>query len=107
MILPAFNHPAMIVPLTNSRFVALVSPEDYGRCMQFTWHLKRSHSNSYVSRTFWKGKGKYGTMRLHRFIMREPKDKDVHHKDGNPLVNIRENLVEVEKFHGNKYRFPK
>jgi len=81
------------VKLSNVKKFTFVDDEDYKRVKEFNWALT---IHGYVRR----GKrenGKQTKIYLHRFIMNAPKGKDVDHKDGNTLNNIKSNLRVVER----------
>lgn len=63
----------------------LVSECDFELLSRFAWH---KHSKNYVA-----GRIGSGYVLMHRFIMGAKGNLVVHHRDGNPLNNTRENLV--------------
>jgi hypothetical protein len=91
--------------------VVLVSDEDYERVNEYKWYAHESKTNGvhyryYACRKDWHPStdrqttmsdgrvvnGYYTIMRMHRFIIDCPRDKEVDHIDGNGLNNQRENL---------------
>ena len=68
--------------------------EDLNKLRALRWHLKRANGNVvYVASSKWRGK----TIYMHRFIMNCPKDKVVHHVNGDGLDNRKINLEKVDK----------
>lgn len=89
-----------IIPLSNSKQVAMVSDEDYELVRQYTWRLKPSSSKSYVC-TSKRVDGMIRTIYLHRFIMNPCERDDVHHRNTNTLNNQRDNLKAIpHDYHG-------
>ncbi len=83
------------LPLSNSPFVTWVDEDVFHLVKHRTWRVKESCRGEYVC-TSVQFDGKNGTVRLHRFIMNCPKDKHVHHRNGNVFMNVRRNLECVE-----------
>lgn len=81
-----------LIKLTQDRWV-MVDDEDYHWLMQWKWHAKKGRTTYYaVSGTNITGKpGKHG-IRMHRFILNTPDDKEVDHKNHNGLDNRRRNI---------------
>lgn len=71
-----------------------IDKDDFERTKSLKWHLKKSKGNKvYVASSKWKGK----TIYMHRYIMRCPKDKEVHHINGDGLDNRKSNLEVIDK----------
>ncbi len=84
--------PGMVqeIQLTRGQ-VALVDDEDFGRVMQYRWYANCSHGKVYYAvRCVYTPHR--ATIRLHRFILDAPPDKEVDHVSGDPLDNRRCNL---------------
>lgn len=67
---------------------ALVDDEDFEKCSKKSWYMTnrgRARSNHKIN-------DKWKLIFLHRFIMDFPKDKQIDHKNGDPLDNRRSNL---------------
>ena len=80
----------MLIDLTNSDKKAIIDDKNRDRVMKHKWYWKKSGENSYyVATNIHKT-----TVYLHRFILQPSPNKDVHHKDENPLNNLEENLEE-------------
>lgn len=73
-----------------------VDSKDYAHLKQWKWFPLQSHSKVYAARK-WQHDGKVYYFRMHRQIMDCPKDKVVHHKNGNTLDNRRKNLEILTK----------
>lgn len=82
-----------LIPLSNSKFVAVISKEDYRRVNRYSWHAHKSKGTKkkpgypYARATI-NGKKVY----LHRFIMNAPDWAHVDHKNHQTLDCRRENL---------------
>lgn len=76
------------IALTNGNF-SLVDLEDYNKIIQFNWYQDK---NGYAYRKTYLGNKKYKNLFLHRFILNEPKHKDVDHINHNVLDNRKINL---------------
>lgn len=71
----------------------IVSTADYAKLNKHKWCAKKSAVNWYAARGVWSPKTHTVTIiRMHRIIMHCPKNKQVHHKNGNTLDNRRGNL---------------
>lgn len=74
----------LILAIVNSDSKCMVDDEDYAILSRYSWSLDR------------KGYAKtsaFGTtIKMHRFLLNAPKNKQVDHIDGNPLNNQKENL---------------
>jgi hypothetical protein len=93
------------IKLSNSEQIAVVDDIDYELVSGFTWYLKSNgHGTFYVCTS---KRTEYGirTIRLHRLIMNPKKNEDIHHKNYNPLDNIRSNLERFDhKYHGYEFK---
>lgn len=71
--------------------VALIDDDDFERVNQFKWSfgVSKRDKTIYVKRRDW-SKKEY--IKLHRFILNAPKNKQVDHIDGNGLNNQKSNL---------------
>jgi len=73
--------------------IVKIDKDDFERTKSKKWHLKKSKGNKvYVASSQWKGR----TIYMHRFIMRCPKDKEVHHINGDGLDNRKSNLEVID-----------
>ena len=88
------------VELTNSNIVAQVDDCDYEKILNFKWRIALSrHGNiKGVTMTYRSiCENTYHKFMLHSFILfggaRIEEGKVIHHIDGNPLNNQRENLL--------------
>lgn len=79
------------VVLTNSFKTALIDDHNAALVLQYSWYLKRASFNWYVATSVRQG-NKVKTILLHRLIMPTDKKHDIHHKNGNPLNNLENNL---------------
>lgn len=84
----------MLLTLTNTDKKAIIDDKNYDRIMKFNWYLKKSEEGLYYVATNICENGKRTTLYLHRFILDPSPNKDIHHKDENPLNNLEENLEE-------------
>ena len=84
----------MLITLGNTDKKTVIDAKHYDRVMKFNWYWKKSGENSYYVATNIRENGKTTTLYLHRLILQPSPDKDVHHKDENPLNNLEENLEE-------------
>lgn len=81
------------IPLTQDKF-ALVDDEDYNYLNQWKWCAatkKRKDGKESIFYAICCG-GEYGRIRMHRLIMKTPKELEVDHKDGDGLNNQKHNL---------------
>ncbi len=74
------------IPVTRGRF-AIVDGADYYRLVRFRWHAVFNSKTFYAARI---ERGK--TIKMHREIMRAPKELVVDHVDRDGLNNRRDNL---------------
>src|SRR6266850_860597 len=82
----------MRIPLTQGKF-AIVNRKDFSRFKNFKWHALRSKNTFYAVRNTVKN-GKRGMVLLHREILGAGDSKfRGHHKDGNGLNNLRQNIL--------------
>lgn len=70
---------------------AIIDKGDYERCKSVRWRLTVSR-NGKRKEVITGSPHKKNMISLHRFIMNEPNDKVVDHKDGNTLDNRKQNL---------------
>ena len=80
-----------LIPLTQGKF-ALVDDEDFDWLNQYKWHTSKDSHTFYAVRQCRSQKGKRTTIRMHREILRPPVGREIDHKDGNGLNNLRCNL---------------
>jgi hypothetical protein len=73
------------VPLGRSGRYTIVDLSDWGRVLQFRWHVS---AQGYAVR---RGKGERGVS-LHRFLLDAPPGVEVDHRNGDSLDNRRTNL---------------
>lgn len=78
------------IPLTQG-YVALVDDEDYPRVVVYDWAVEIRPNTCYASSNLGQGRGG-ARIRLHRFILEPPSDKQVDHKNRNGLDCRRENM---------------
>ena len=71
------------IPLTRGQY-AIVDPEDYKWLMEFKWHTNCSRGKFYAVNS--------RSQKMHRLIMKAPRDKFVDHINGNGLDNRKANL---------------
>lgn len=74
-----FRDGGRLVPLTQGQF-AIVDEQDYPAVMAWDWSFHDGYATGAKS------------VRMHRFILDAPCDKQVDHINGNPLDNRRSNL---------------
>jgi hypothetical protein len=79
------------IPLSKGLF-AIVDAENYEWLMQWEWSVVAGRNTWYAARRATKRDGAIGSVRMHRVIMVAPAGMDVDHRNGNGLINIRENL---------------
>ena len=84
----------MLLALTNTNKKAIIDGKNYDKVSKFKWYWKKSEKNLYYVATNIRIGKKSTTLYLHRFLLQPSPDKDVHHKDGNTLNNLEENLEE-------------
>ena len=65
--------------------------DDFEKVRVFKWGLSFSGVCKYAT-TNMKIKGKYRSVKMHRFLLNPPRNKEIDHKDNNGLNNIRSNL---------------
>ena len=77
--------------ILNKGYFALVDKTDYDWLVGWTWKAKRASHCYYAVRksTHY---GKTIQVKMHRAITQCPKDKVVHHRNGDSLDNRRVNL---------------
>ena len=80
-----------IIYLTKGQ-TAIVDDADYGELYRFKWFASKSAGDYYAKRWTRKNEAKTKLIYMHRWIMKCPDDKQVHHKDGDTLNNQRANL---------------
>lgn len=74
------------IPLTRGKF-AIVDDEDFKRISRYKW----SCNGIYAARHAFI-KNRWITLRMHRFILKAPKNRQVDHKNGDGLDNRRINI---------------
>ena len=80
------------IKLTQGRST-IVSTADYAKLKKHKWCAKKSAFNWYAVRGQWSPATHTVTIiRMHRLIMKCPKAKRVHHRNGDTLDNRRRNL---------------
>lgn len=89
------GHGEVALPLTRG-FVAILDAEDGRLAAQYNWYTQIHGRTHYAVRTVCEG-GETRTVMLHRFLMGDPPDGEVDHKDGNGLHNTRINLRVVTR----------
>jgi hypothetical protein len=90
------------IPLTQGK-VAIVDSCDYEMLMQWKWYAHCDHSTGrfYAARQVGLGNKKQRYLSMHRFLMGEPKNLKIDHKDRDGLHNYRSNLrVATDKQNG-------
>lgn len=78
------------INLTKNK-IALVDDDDFEKLSKFKWYAHKSRTIFYAERHI-NSNGKRTTIRMHRFLMEVPKEKEVDHIDGNGLNNQKSNL---------------
>ena len=78
------------VPLTRG-YEAIIDAADVPLVDGFNWSARVQTCSVYAGRTDQSSPTR-GTVRMHRFLMGEPKGFEVDHRDGNGLNNRRDNL---------------
>jgi len=86
----------MLLDLTNTDKKAIIDTKNYDKVIKFKWYWKKSDKNSYYVATNIRENGRSTTLYLHRFLLQPSPNKDVHHRDENPLNNLEENLEEQD-----------
>ncbi len=82
----------MTVCIELSRgYHTLIDNEDYEEISKYSWHVCPANGKIYVSRSDY-STGKHRTQKLHRQLLRCPKDLVVDHINGDPLDNRRCNI---------------
>lgn len=85
------------LPITNSTRICVVDDDIWLSQCRYKWRLKKSGTHDYVVRNKRIG-GKVATIRLHRLVLNcNDSSLEVHHKDGDQLNNLRDNLVALPK----------
>lgn len=77
----------MIIKLTKGK-ITEIDDEDAERILKHSWCAAKQR-NKWRAESRIKGK----LIRLHRFIMNAKPGEDVHHHDGEPLNNRKDNLI--------------
>lgn len=78
------------IKLTQGK-VALVDDADFEELSKYKWYAERSSNTFYAMRNVRKN-FHYVSVRMHKQIMKPPKNKQADHRDHNGLNNQRENL---------------
>ncbi len=78
------------IKLTQGKF-AIVDNKDYDRLSKFKWFARRGFSTFYAVRNVGVN-GNQRHLRMHRVIMKPPKDRQIDHRNHNGLDNQRSNL---------------
>lgn len=87
--------------------IAVVDKEDYDWLLDMKpWHAYKTGSGFYAKKNIRKG-NKTISFLMHRIITNCPPGLRVHHKDGNSLNNMKENLKVVTPRQHNKYHLNK
>jgi len=87
-----------LIPL-DKRQVAIVDERDYEALSRYTWHGMTSKYGPYVASRTGSGRGNAPFLLMHRLVAERvygrqlARGEVVHHINGNPLDNRRENLV--------------
>lgn len=74
---------------------SIVDPEDLPWLVHYHWFIRKSKCRYYAQRKFVVD-GKEHIVRMHRQIMKCPKDMQVHHINGNTLDNRKDNMIIIE-----------
>lgn len=88
------------VPLPNGK-VFMIDPDDLDLVCQYNWHEKPGRNTSYVQGAAGNGNRK---IKLHRWLLNAPPDKDVDHVNGDGFDNRRGNLRLVTQSQNNANR---
>lgn len=101
------------IRLTRGK-VAKVDDSDYKFLSKWNWYTKTTRSEGKISmyyaarferrRTSGRLPSKGVTIYMHRVVAKCPKDKEVHHKNGDGLDNRRRNLKVTTKIENLSYR---
>ena len=86
----------MLITLTNTDKKAIIDDKNCDRVMKFSWYWKKSGGDLYYVATNICKNRKRTTLYLHRFLLDPSPNKDVHHRDENPLNNLEKNLEEQD-----------
>lgn len=78
-----------LIQLGNTEDMVIVDDADYLALIKHNWYLEHT---GYVCTSMKKQNGKWGYISMHRMLLKFPKEKQVHHKNGNKLDNRIENL---------------
>jgi len=80
------------IPLTQGKF-AKVDDADYESLNQYKWCVTKDGNTHYAVRGIWMPNSKQTIpIRMHRVILKAPKNIEVDHRNGNGLDNRRSNL---------------
>lgn len=80
------------IPLTQG-MVAMVDDEDFEYLNQWKWFALKCKGPVYAARNQGqKQGGKHKIILMHRLILNVPKNKEIDHKDGDGLNNLRSNI---------------
>jgi len=88
------------IQITQGKTI-LVDDEDFEILSQWKWSL----SNGYATRRLKRLNGKQRDQKMHRFLMGEPKGKQIDHINGNKLDNRKSNL-RICSIRQNRYNMP-
>ncbi len=92
------------IELTQGK-VVLVDDCDYERLNRFKWGAHKDGKTFYAKRTSPKINGKQHVIQMHHEIIgRPPRGLMTDHKDGNGLINLRNNLRYVTSRQNNQNR---
>ena len=87
------------IKLVNNKGIVLVDDKDYETLSHHKWYLLNSKNKKYAITSI-----DSLTKLMHRIIMKEPKDLQIDHIDGNGLNNKKENLRIVTSSQNNMNR---
>lgn len=79
------------IQIANGKGVALVDDDDYEWLNQWKWYALKHKNLRYAVHDLWCNGKKKGIL-MHLLILPAPPGKEIDHRDGNGLKNVRSNL---------------
>jgi hypothetical protein len=87
-----YGYPFRRIPLSQGKY-AIVDPDDYEALSRDKWYAAKGHNTFYAVRGKWaKNRKKRTEIRMHRLIMKPPRNMFVDHINHNGLDNRKANL---------------
>jgi hypothetical protein len=91
-----YGYPFRRIPLTEGKY-AIVDPGDFYSLNSYDWYARKNRGEVYYAYRF-NNSGKGPKIEaMHRVIMGSPEGKLIDHRDGEGLINRRENLREATR----------